>query len=111
MRGLMNSWAPISGLVCPSRGEPRDLRLLRRQRVARLGGALAHRLAGGESSRRARSANAAAPIRLNLSWAARNCSRASMRRFSRRSHSPYRSRLRASSTAARLRASRSIDSR
>ena len=48
VRGLMNSWAPISGFVCPSRGEPRDLRLLRRERVARLGGATARGLAGGQ---------------------------------------------------------------
>ena len=41
-----------------------------------------------ESSRRARSANASAPARLNVSCAARSCSRASTRRSSRRSHSP-----------------------
>ena len=48
VRGLMNSWAPISGFVCPSRGEAGDLRLLRREDVARLVGAPAHRLAGGQ---------------------------------------------------------------
>ena len=41
------------------------------------------------SSRRARSANETAPIASNISWATRSCSRASIRRFSRRSHSPY----------------------
>ena len=48
MRGLMNSCAPISGLVCPSRGQPRDLGLLGRQDVARLRGEPARGLAGGE---------------------------------------------------------------
>ena len=46
MRGLMNSCAPISGFVWPSRGQPGDLRLLGGEVVARLGGAPAHRLAG-----------------------------------------------------------------
>ena len=40
------------------------------------------------SSRRARSANASAPMRANMSCAVRSCSRASRRRASRRSHSP-----------------------
>ena len=44
----MNSWAPISGFVCPSRGEPGDLRLLGGELVARLDRALAHGLAGGQ---------------------------------------------------------------
>ena len=41
------------------------------------------------SSPRARSANASAPMRPNLSYAMRSYSRASTRRFWRRSHSPY----------------------
>ena len=45
MRGLRKSCAPISGFVRPSRGEPGDLLLLRRELVARLGAALAHLLA------------------------------------------------------------------
>ena len=36
VRGLMNSWAPISGLEQAVAGEPRDLRLLRGELVARL---------------------------------------------------------------------------
>ena len=36
VRGLMNSRAPISGFVWPVAGEPGDLRLLRREVVARL---------------------------------------------------------------------------
>jgi hypothetical protein len=63
------------------------------------------------SSWRPRSANAAAPIRLNTSWASRSCSRASRFRCSRRSHSPYMRRDRARWTAIRVRASRSMPSR
>ena len=63
------------------------------------------------SSRRARSANASAPINVNISCAARNCSRASTRRPRRRSHSPYSSVARASSARTRVRLSRSIASR
>ncbi len=89
MRGLMNSWAPISGLVCPS---------LARRAICASWGVRTSRVSSvrlravspvARSSRRARSANASAPMRLKQSWAARSCSRASTRRFSRRSHSPY----------------------
>ena len=46
VRELRNSWAPISGFVCPSGGQARNLHLLRRQLVERLDRALSHRLAG-----------------------------------------------------------------
>ena len=55
------------------------------------------------SSRRARSANASAPIAVNISYAMRSCSRASTRRFSRRSHSPYSRWARARWTTIRVR--------
>ena len=48
VRGLRNSWAPISGFVCPSAASRAICDLLRRQVVERLDGALAHRLAGGQ---------------------------------------------------------------
>jgi len=35
-----------------------------------------------------RLADGATPASTNISWAVRSCARASMRRFSRRSHSP-----------------------
>jgi hypothetical protein len=41
------------------------------------------------SSRLARSANATTPIASSMAWAVRSCSRASLRRRSRRSHSSY----------------------
>ena len=64
MRGLRNSWAPISGFVSPSRGEPRDLLLLRRELVARVDAcACAPSRRWPSSSRRARSANASMPDR------------------------------------------------
>src|SRR5690242_13604477 len=44
----------------------------------------------GSSSTRARSANASIPNSVNGLWANRSCSRASSRRRSRRSHSPYK---------------------
>ena len=62
------------------------------------------------SSRRTRSANAATPISSSMSCAVRSCARASPRRMSRRSHSPYSRWARASSTRSRGRSSRSIDS-
>ena len=46
MRGLMNSCAPISGLVRPVGGQPGDLRLLGGEVVARLDSPPAHGLAG-----------------------------------------------------------------
>ena len=48
VRGLMNSWAPISGFVSPSRASRATCASCARQRVERLDGALAHRLAGGQ---------------------------------------------------------------
>src|SRR3954453_22189435 len=88
VRGLMKSLAPISGFVCLSLA----MRAIcaswgvRRSRVSTVILRTVSPVAA--SSRRARSANASAPIRPKWSWAARSCSRASTRRFSRRSHSP-----------------------
>ena len=48
MLGLMNSWAAISRLVCPSRGKAGDLRLLRRELVERVHGPFAGALARGQ---------------------------------------------------------------
>ena len=47
MRGLRNSWAPISDVREPLGRQARDLGLLRGQLVPRLDAALAHRLSGG----------------------------------------------------------------
>ena len=61
--------------------QPGDLRLLRGELVARLGGARLRAVSPvASSSRAARSANASAPIAANISCAARSCSRASTRR-------------------------------
>ena len=57
-------------------GQPGDLRLLRRELLGGLGGPLAGSLAGGQQLDRARSANASAPIAVNISCAMRSCSRA-----------------------------------
>ena len=87
----MNSCAPISGFVCPSAGEPRDLRLLGRQVVARRRRCAVRTVSPvASSSRRARSANASAPMLAE--HLVRECAAARARRtrrFSRRSHSPY----------------------
>ena len=48
VRGLMNSCGADLGVRQSVAGEPGDLRLLRREHVARLDRALAHRLAGGQ---------------------------------------------------------------
>ena len=48
MRADRNSWAPISGLVLPSHGQPGDVRLLRGELAGGLGGPPARRLAGGQ---------------------------------------------------------------
>ena len=70
-------------------GQPGDLGLPGGELGGGLGGAFADSLAGGTAARaRLRSANPSAPIAANISCAVRSCSRASMRRFSRRSHSP-----------------------
>ena len=111
VRGLMKSWAPISGFVRPSTASRvtcsswavsswyvSTVRLRMVSPVA-------------SSSRSARSANASAPMRRKNSWAGRSCSRASVRRFCRRSHSPYTSWLRARCTAMLVRPRRSIASR
>ena len=99
--GLMKSWEAISRLVSASaasraiwssrtvRSEADStLRVLARSPVA-------------ANSTLARSAKAVAPIESNLSWALRNATRASVRRFLRRNHSPYRRCVRASSVRHR----------
>ena len=48
VRGLMKSWAPISGFVSPSRASPSDLGFLRTQVAAGLEAALADGLARGK---------------------------------------------------------------
>ena len=92
-------------------GQPGDLLLLRGELVARLELRLRTFSPVAISSRRARSANASIPIEVNWSWAARSWVRASTRRCSRRSHSPYTRWARASSGRSRVRPSRSIASR
>ena len=88
VRGLRNSRAPISGFESPSRAS----RAICRSCAVRSSRVSAARLRTfspvAESSLRARSANASIPISTSISWAARSCSRASTRRFSRRNHSP-----------------------
>jgi len=88
VRGLRNSCAPISGLVRPSRA---------RRAISSSYGVRSSRVASCRlrtvspvvrSSWTARSANASLPISVNMSWGVRSWSRASMRRFWRRSHSP-----------------------
>ena len=77
------------GVGMPVGGEAGDLRLLRGELVAgrrRCVCAPSRRWPAARA--RARSANASMPHRVNISWAMRSCSRASMRRRSRRSHSP-----------------------
>ena len=62
MRGLTNSWAPISGLREAIASQPRDLLLLRRELRARLGGRARSFAPAATNSPRARSANASIPI-------------------------------------------------
>jgi MFS family permease len=111
VRGLMNSRAPISGFdsrsqasraICVSWGvRSLDVSTVRLRTVSPV----------ATSSRRARSSNASMPIAPNISWAVRSRARASRRRPSRRSHSPYSRCARASSGRNRVRPSRSIASR
>jgi pimeloyl-ACP methyl ester carboxylesterase len=88
VRAPMNSWAPISGLVNPS---------LASWAISASCGVSSVRVSAvrlrtfspvARSSRRARSAKARAPMDVNASNAGRSWLRASIRRFSRRSHSP-----------------------
>jgi hypothetical protein len=110
VRGLMNSCAPISGFVWPSAASRATCvsctvsvccgSLVRLRTVSPV----------AWSSRRALSANPAAPKWPNMLWAVLRCSRASTRRCSRRSHSPYTRWARARCMAIRLRPRRSIAS-
>ena len=88
VRADRNSWAPISVLVRPSTAS----RAMRASCSVSSTDAAAARLRTvspvASSSRRARSANASMPIASRMSCAARSWARASVRRFSRRSHSP-----------------------
>ena len=88
VRGLMNSWAPISGFVCPSRGEPGDLRLLRGELVARLGACACGRSRRWPAARAGR---------------ARRTPRRRSRRTSRRRRAAARGRRRAGSRGAATR--------
>ena len=81
--------------------QPGDLRFLRRELVLGRGVRWRARSPVASSSTRARSANAPAPIEVNISCAVRSCWRASRRRRWRRSHSPYTRWARASWGLAR----------
>ena len=65
----------------------------------------------GTTLSRRSSAKPSAPIAVNIVYAIRSCSRASTRRFLRRSHSPYSRWARLSSARSRVWPSRSIASR
>ena len=80
-------------------GEPRDLSFLGGELVRVSTLRLRTRSPVASSSRSARPANASVPMLVNISSAVRSCSRASSRRRSRRSHSPYRRWARARSSA------------
>ena len=88
VRRPMNSCAPISELVRPSQASWAISSScgVRSTRVSSLRLRTVSPVAW--SSRRARSAKASAPIDASASNADRSWSRASIRRFSRRSHSP-----------------------
>ena len=76
-------------LICQAvAGQPRDLRLLGSQLVARADRLLAHLLAGRDQLSTSPLGKPCAPIRVNMSWDSLSCRRASRRRFMRRSHSP-----------------------
>src|SRR6516164_290575 len=88
VRADRNSWAAISELVWPLAA---SRAMCASCAVSVLTGSAARwRTISpvASSSRRARSANASAPMPASRSCAVRSCSRASARRFSRRSHSP-----------------------
>ena len=111
MRGLRKSFAPISGFVSPSDASRAicDSCAVRSSRVSSVRLRAVSPVAA--SSRRARSANPGMPMSLNISYAVRSCSRASSRRPSRLSHSPYRRCARARSGRVPARPSRSTASR
>ena len=77
VRGLMNSWAPISGLVSPSPAS----RAICASCAVRTSLVSTDRLRTvspvASSSRRARSAKASTPMSVNMPCAVRSCSRAS----------------------------------
>jgi hypothetical protein len=111
VRGLRNSWAAISGFVCPPTAGPAtctscgvsssSVAPVRLRTVAPV----------ARSSRRTRSANASMPMSESIVCATRSCSRASTRRCSRRSHSPNRRCARASVAQVLTCVSRSINFR
>ena len=103
VRGLRNNWAPICALVSPSRASRAICSSCGVSSSRRSSGRLRGFAPAATSSPRARSANASIPISANISSAARSRSRASLRRPSRRSHSPYTRWLRASSGRRRVR--------
>ena len=89
VRGLRNNSAPISGFVRPSAAS----RAICASCAVNSSRASTDRLRSvspvATSSRRARSAKASAPMSVSMSYADLRWLRASRRRFSRRSHSPY----------------------
>ncbi|HKF30753.1 MAG TPA: hypothetical protein VKB37_00105 [Jatrophihabitantaceae bacterium] len=68
--------------------QPDDLRFLRGEMTAGFDGAFADGLACRAELRGGRSAKPSMPIAVNISWDFRNCSRAWLRWFCRRNHSP-----------------------
>ena len=102
VRALMNSWAPISGFDRPSLARRAIWAscAVRSSRVSTL--RLRTVAPVARSSLRVRSANPSMDIALNISYAELNSSRASIRRFARRSHSPYSRCARASSPRTRV---------
>ena len=90
VRGLMNSWAAISELDWPSVARRTICVSWGVSWTAGEAARLRSRSPVAASSRPARAAKASAPIEVKMSRAARSCSRASIRRPWRRSHSPYR---------------------
>ena len=107
---LRKSSAPISGLVRPSRAS--RAMCVSWGVSSRLGVARRLRTCSpvASNSRRARSANASRPISTRASCASRSWWRDSRRRLPRRSHSPYKSWLRATSGRSGVRERHVIES-
>ena len=88
VRGLMNSWPPISELLRPLRASPAICASCAVSSFTVASVRLRVVSPVAASSWRARSANPAIPIVSSIWYAVRSCSRASRRRPWRRSHSP-----------------------
>jgi hypothetical protein len=88
VRALRNRRVPISGLDRPSRAS-RAITVSWAVSASRVWTVRLRAVSPvASSSMRARSAKASMPIAASRSWAVRSCSRASIRRPWRRSHSP-----------------------